>query len=337
MSVTYKKEELTEIMHFKLAQLGFDKMHADLLVNGLVDTSLRGIDTHGIKLFPVYVKELLQGRSSILPQFQWHQKRPATCLLDADHANGVIAASIAMDKAQSLAEKNGIGSVVVRNTNHIGAASVYTLRAAQKGLIGICMTNSDPLVSIDNSSKAFLGTNPIAVAAPGLGSDIFNLDMATSQVAYSKVRRCAQQGEPIQENWLSGDVVNGDFALLPLGGYKGAGLGMMVQILTALLAGGPHDIELTHLYDEPFNEPREITCTLICIDPAAFMDRDTFYRRMSELLAMARSHADDVILPGDKERASYLERTENGVPTSNEESAWLEDCKKELKTKYVEA
>ncbi|ODB35884.1 hypothetical protein BB427_16385 [Pseudoalteromonas sp. BMB] len=330
MSTTYKKEELAKIMHLKLAQLGVDKDQADLLVSGLVDTSLRGIDTHGIRLFSVYVQEFMHGRSRVSPEFKWEQRKRATSLLDAGHANGVIAASIAMEKAQSLAEQHGIGSVVVKNTNHIGAASVYTLRAAEKGLIGICMTNSDPLVSIDNSSKAFLGTNPIAIAAPGLGSDVFNLDMATSQVAYSKIRKCAQQGEPIQDNWLSGDVASGDFALLPLGGYKGAGLGMMVQILTALLAGGPHDIELTHLYDEPFNEPREITCTFICIDPASFMEPGIFYRRMSEFMTIARAHSDNVTLPGDKEAESYKFRSINGVPTSEEESAWLEGYKKEF-------
>jgi LDH2 family malate/lactate/ureidoglycolate dehydrogenase len=337
VTITYTKQALAEIMYFKLARLQLDENHSRWLVDGLLETSLRGIDTHGIQLFPVYLKEFLHGRCNVSPQFSWKQKRNATCLMDADNANGVVAASAAMQKAQSLAAENGIGIVVVQNTNHIGAASVYTLNVAEKGDIGICMTNSDPLVTIDYSSRAFLGTNPLAVAAPGLGKDMFNLDMATSQVAYSKIRKCAQQGEAIGNNWVAGDVAKDDFALLPLGGYKGIGLGMMVQIFTALLAGTPFDVELSHLYDEPFDKPRKIACTMICIDPAAFMEKGAFYQRISDFLALARQQSDNVILPGDKERASYTTRMKNGIPVSQDESIWITEYQNELATHQASA
>ena len=316
-----------------LAEHGVQGEHAGYVTDTLISTSLDGVDTHGVRLFAHYLRMLRTGACNPTPRFVLHGSLPAIGILDADHALGTVAGNHAIRLAISKARACGISAIAVRNSNHFGAAGYYARLAASENLIGLVLTNSDALVAPFNGMRALNGTNPIAMAAPGLGDDVFALDMATSQIAFSKVIEYLASGKPLEPRWaqdvagIDGSVSGKAETLLPLGGYKGQGLGMMVQILVVLLASAPFDFQAANLFAEHVSSPRRIGHLFICIDPAAFGPLDVFRKRLTELLNVFRESppvgAEPVIVPGDKERAARRDRLINGIPLSADEHQLL--------------
>ncbi len=303
----------------------------------------RGIDTHGVRLFPTYLAELDGGRARARPELAFLAsatgERRAARLLDAGHALGLVAGRAACAEAVRLARENGVGAVSVRCSNHFGAASVYTLEMARQGAVGLAFTNSDALVAPFHGLRPFFGTNPVSIAVRGEGDDLFCADFATSQVSYSKVKHHQSSGIPLEPGWaLTGageDAAGGGpsesaeiAALQPLGagsGHKGHCLGMAVEILCALLAGMPLDHELSHLYAEPFDEPRQVAHLFLALDVAAFQDPAVFCSGLSRLTALVRQQpaveGERVFVPGDPESATAAERRVHGIPLEDQEAA----------------
>lgn len=311
-----------------------------VIVDGLVEPTLRGIDTHGIRLTETYVNEIEGGRSNRFPNFSEISSKGAMSVIDADNALGLIAGKTAMDRAICLAKDFGISAVGVKNSNHFGAASYYTLQAAKNNMIGLCVSNADALVAPHNGLNKLLGTNPISFAAPADGDFSFCLDMATSQISYSKVKNYLKNDKIIEQHWAIDDqgrdssLTRKVNALLPLGGYKGQGLGMMVQVLAGVLMGMPFDHELTHLYEEPYSEPRRIGHFFIAINIGDFLDISAFKETMSKLFHVynsSESRGDTKIyIPGEKEKESESNRKMFGIPLSQEEYIYFEKWAKKL-------
>jgi ureidoglycolate dehydrogenase (NAD+) len=313
-------ETLARLMTEALSRRGLSAEHAAYVVDGLLETSLRGVDTHGVRLFPTYLAELDGGRSQANPELRWSGERAAR-VLDAGNALGLVAGRVAADEAVRIAREHGVGAVSVRDSNHFGAAAVYTLAMARQGVIGLAFTNSDALVAPRGGTRPVFGTNPISMAAQGIGDDLFCADFATSQVSYSKVKHHRAHGLPLEPGW----VVEGEETVLqPLGGHKGQCLGMMVEILCALLAGMPLDAELSHLYTPPFDEPRRVAHLFIALDVAAFRAPGAFREGLSRLLAEVRAEpavaGARVVTPGDLEAETAARRRRLGVPL--EEDDW---------------
>lgn len=328
-------ETLSRILRAALLRRGLSAEHAGWVADGLVETSLRGIDTHGVRLFPTYIKELDGGRSRARPELTWigdPAPRRAARLLDAGGALGLVAGRFACAEAVRLAREHGVGTVAVRNSNHFGAASVYTLAMARQGVLGMSFTNSDALVAPFHGVRPIFGTNPISLAVQGEGDDLFCADFATSQVSYSKVKHHRAHGLPLEDGWVvtAGQDVA---ALKPLGGHKGHCLGMMVEILCALLAGMPLDHELSHLYGEPYDEPRQVAHLFLAYDIAAFQNPAAFRASLSRLLRLVREQpaveGERVLVPGDLESEETARRRVEGIPLTDEEEAALEAIEKE--------
>jgi len=315
---------LAGLMGEALRRRGLSEEHAGYVADGLLEASLRGIDTHGVRLFPTYLAELDGGRSRAHPDFQWSGKGAAKTL-DAGGALGLVAGRTAADEAARLAHELGVGAVSVRNSNHFGAASVYTLEMARRGVLGLSFTNSDALVAPHGGVRPVFGTNPISMAARGAGNDLFCADFATSQVSYSKVKHHRAHGLPLEPGWV---VEGEETALKPLGGHKGQCLGMMVEILCALLAGMPLDHELSHLYAPPYDEPRRVAHFFLAFDVGAFRDPADFQVDLSRFLGLVRAEpaAPDarVVAPGDLEEETAAERQIQGIPLEEEEWAFFE-------------
>jgi LDH2 family malate/lactate/ureidoglycolate dehydrogenase len=316
---TVPAETLARLMTEALGRRGLSAEHAAYVVDGLLETSLRGVDTHGVRLFPTYLAELDGGRSQASPELRWSGERAAR-VLDAGNALGLVAGRVAADEAARLAREHGVGAVSVRDSNHFGAAAVYTLAMARQGVIGLAFTNSDALVAPHGGTRPVFGTNPISMAARGAGDDLFCADFATSQVSYSKVKHHRARGLPLEPGW----VVEGEETVLqPLGGHKGQCLGMMVEILCALLAGMPLDAELSHLYTPPFDEPRRVAHLFIALDVAAFRAPGAFREDLSRLLGEVRAEpavaGARVVTPGDIEAETATRRRRMGVPLEEED------------------
>jgi ureidoglycolate dehydrogenase (NAD+) len=321
---TATPESLAFLMEQALRRRGLSGEHTAYVVDGLLEASLRGIDTHGVRLFPTYLAELDGGRSQARPELRWSGERAAR-VLDAGHALGLVAGRVAADEAARIAREFGVGAVSVRNSNHFGAASVYTLAMARQDVIGLAFTNSDALVAPHGGTRPAFGTNPVSMAARGDGDDLFCADFATSQVSYSKVKHHRAHGLPLEPGW----VVEGEDAVLkPLGGHKGQCLGMMVEILCALLAGMPLDAELSHLYTPPFDEPRRVAHLFIALDVTAFRAPAAFRADLSRLLGEVRAEpaaeGERIVAPGDLE-AEVAAARRQGIPLEEEEWAFFQN------------
>lgn len=318
----YSPECLHEAIRALLESYELSAEHAAYVADTLVETSLCGVDTHGVRLLPTYVRELEGGRSNPRPRFRCSNDRSATAVFFADDALGVVAANAAMRDAIERAKVHGIAALAVRDSNHFGAAGYYARLAAKQDQIGLVFSNSDALVSPANGSAALNGSNPLAMAASGIGDDGFFLDMATSQVSYSRVMEGRSHGAESRDPHASTRA-----PLTPLGGYKGQGLGTMVQILCALLGEMPFDTDLSHLYVQPYDTPRKIAHFILAIDVSRFVDPTAFRARMSQLLnAFRRSPADEevpVMVPGDPEALARTERCREGIPLGDAEEACL--------------
>jgi ureidoglycolate dehydrogenase (NAD+) len=303
---------------------GLSPDHADWVAQALVQTSLRGVDTHGIALFPTYLRELDGGRAAAAPVMRWSGEGKAICVLDAGGALGVVAGCVAADAAVRLARQHGLGAVAVRNSNHFGAAGAHSLRMADQGVLGLCLSNSDALVAPFGGLAPVFGTNPLSVALRGHGDELLCVDMATSQSSYTRIKQRRQHGQAIEPGWAidrdgrdsseTGDVA----ALQPLGGYKGQCLSMVVELLCTLVTGSPWDHELSHLYEPPYDAPRHVGHLLIAIDVAQLDGGAGFADRLGGWLSAIRlqpgAGGGAVRVPGDLERAASVERGRDGIP-----------------------
>ncbi len=290
----------------------------------LAQTSLRGVDSHGIQLFPHYCRAVDAGRINQNPRFAFTETSATTAILDADDAFGHHAGIVAVDRAVALAKAAGIGAVPVKNSSHFGAAAYFGLHAAANGCIGLAFTNADALIKAHGSKQAFTGTNPICFTAPIDGEEPFCLDMATSLVSWNKVVNHRRTGDPLPENWACDaegrPVIDPDAArsLQPAGLYKGYGLSLVVDILCALLSGGPISKDLLPMYQQ-IEVRRKISHFFMALDISRFCLPADFGRRMRDLVQRARGlPALDanvpVMVPGDPEKETFKARSTRGIP-----------------------
>ncbi|HEX5058464.1 MAG TPA: Ldh family oxidoreductase [Kofleriaceae bacterium] len=294
------------------------------VVASVIQTSLRGVDSHGIQLFPHYARVAETGRINLAPKLAFEQTAPGTAILDADHAYGHHAGAVAMDHAIQCAKQVGIAVVAVRNSSHFGAAAYFALRAPAAGCIGLAFTNADALVKATGAKHSFTGTNPICFTAPIEGEQPFCFDAATSLVSWNKVVNARRTGGSLGEDWACDENglpvtdANAARSLQPAGLYKGYGLSIVVDILCALLAGGGISKDLLPMYKH-VEVRRAISHCFMAIDVARFAALGDFAHRMKDMVERARGlepldPAAPVMVPGDPEKRAFAERTARGIP-----------------------
>jgi ureidoglycolate dehydrogenase (NAD+) len=313
-----------QLMRETLQSRGVCAESAQHVAASLAQTSLRGVDSHGIHLFPHYCRAVDSGRITKNPRFMFDETSPTTAILDADDAFGHHAGIVASDRAVALAKSAGIGAIAVRNSSHFGAASYFGLHTAQQGCIGLAFTNADALIKAHGSRETFTGTNPICFTAPIEGEEPFCLDMATSLVAWGKVLNRRSSGESIPDSWAcdaDGQPVvdpNAARSLQPAGGYKGFGLSLVVDILCALLSGSQVSKDLLPMYQK-IEVRRKISHFFMAIDVSRFCSLVDFGRRMKDFVERTRSLPPldagvPVMVPGDPEKMTFKARVESGIP-----------------------
>jgi ureidoglycolate dehydrogenase (NAD+) len=329
MTTYIQADHLYRLCETAASERGVGDEHASWFARALTRTSLMGIDTHGVRLLPLYLRELDEGRSKPRPDIRTIRQSHGTALLDADCAPGVVAGTHAAGLASELAREYGVSVVGVANSNHFGAASVYGELIASRGLIGIVTTSAAARMAPFNGKRAMFGTNPICFAAPAREGDAYLFDMATSQISYSQVKHYRRNGLDLPRGWAldrdgqpAGDPARVE-SLAPLGGYKGQGLAMMVQILSCLITSMPLDHALTHLDVEPYDRGRQIGHCFIAIDPARFGSLERFTQSVSELMQVIRetpaAEGAEVLVAGDPQKTSIARRMRTGIPLNADE------------------
>jgi ureidoglycolate dehydrogenase (NAD+) len=313
-----------EVMREVLSARGVIADSVEHVASSLVQTSLRGVDSHGIHLFPHYCRAVDSGRINKAPRFRFEDSSPTTTVLDADDGFGHHAGAAAIDHAVARARTSGMAAVAVKASTHFGAAAYFGLRAAAKNCLGIAMTNADALIKAHGSKEAFTGTNPICFTAPIDGEEPFCLDMATSFVSWNKILNHRRTGEPLPPDWAydaDGQLVtdpNAARTLAPAGQFKGYGLSLMVDILCALLSGGKTSKDLLPMYQH-IEVRRKISHFFLVIDIEKFSDAKAFALRMRELVERARAlpatdPSEQVMVSGDPEKKTFALRSREGIP-----------------------
>lgn len=323
--ILIQADKLSNFIRTVLLKASVREDVAKYVTEGLVQTSLRGVDSHGVRLLPHYLKGVKGGRINPNPNYKFIRTFPSTGLLDADHTFGHAAGMEAAKKAIELANEAGTGNIAIYNSTHFGAAAYYTLEIAKHDMIGMSFTNTDALVKTYAGKRPFLGNNPISVAIPCKDEEPFCLDMATSVVTFNKIRQLREEGLPApagvgaNKEGIETTNPNDITMLLPVGGYKGYGLSMVVEILCGLFTGMPYGPHIPKMFEAPMSQKRFLGQFIIAMRIDCFQDKEIFKRRLSEMMKELRNEPRfDKNIPiqvaGDPEKRSYTERCKKGIP-----------------------
>jgi ureidoglycolate dehydrogenase (NAD+) len=322
----FNAQRVLPLMEEQLAFRGVDPDSVKHVVASLIQTSLRGVDSHGINLFPHYCRAVEAGRVNARPSVTSTRTGSSVSRVDADHAFGHYAGVVAMREAIELSRESGIGAVSVKNSTHFGAAAYFGLMAPEQDCLGFVFTNGDALVKAFGAKEAFFGTNPICFTAPLQNEAPFCLDMATSQVSWNKINNYRRENSKIPFHWAfdaEGMSVTDPHAarsLNPIGEYKGFGLGMMVDILCATLAGGLISKDVMAMFAPPIdNSKRCISHFLIAIDISRFCEATLFRQNLQGMVNRVRSlppmnYGENIMVAGDPEKKSFIKRSKDGIP-----------------------
>lgn len=318
-------EKLADFVKNVLLKTGVRDDVAEYVTDGLIQTSIRGVDSHGIRLLPHYLRAVKGGRINPNPDYKFKRTSPSTGLLDADHTFGHAAGMEAAREAVKLADEAGTGHVAIYNSSHFGAAAYYALEITKHDMIGISFTNTDALIKTYAGKRPFLGNNPICFAAPCDGEEPFCLDMATSVVTFNKIRQLKEEGL-LAPKGVGADSEGAETVepaditmLLPIGGYKGYGLSMMIEIICGLLTGMPYGPHIPKMFEAPISQRRFLGHFIIAIRIDCFQDKSDFKKRLSLMMKELRdeppSNVDmPVQVAGDPEKKIAEERKRNGIP-----------------------
>jgi len=320
---------LVERLHNLVGELfraaGLPNEDARLCAHTIVLQEMRGVSTHGLRRLAPNLEGLQSGRMSAAPQRRVLRDGGAMAVLDGDHGVGMIGCMAAMDVAIEKAKQFGIGFCVVINNNHFQSAAPYCLRAVEAEMIGIAMSNTQASMGYPGASTRVIGNGPFGFAAPAQEFPIvFDSSLSTSGGLLEKLIR---EGKPIagalagldEQGQVTTDpkkVLHGGVPL-PIGGHKGAGLALMIEMLTGVLGGGAFLAQIVPPEKRSAKENAE-SQTCIALNIAHFMESAQFRMRTSAFIAdlknnpLAPGH-NEILVPGERGHKASQEALRKGV------------------------
>ncbi|MHB0877140.1 MAG: Ldh family oxidoreductase [Anaerolineae bacterium] len=327
-------QQLVDVIDVALASAGVPAAVREVEAEITAEADLLGVPSHGVALLPPLLAAIGAGSVKAAPQPSVVRERGATCVVDTDSGPGRYGALWSMERAIERASRHGVGVCLATNMAHWGRGHAYAYRAALAGMVGICATNAMTNMLAYGSSKPLLGNNPLAIGIPrAAAEDPIVLDMAMSQAAIGKIATYAREGREVPAGWgldesgrptTDPTAVLASHLVLPMGEHKGAGLSLMIELLTGALAGGLLSYEIAL---GPGGLDTGTSKAFLVLDVSALGERDRFVARTNDLLAYLRQH-DDAETPfqypgerGWRTRERYLAE---GIPIHPQIVAQLE-------------
>lgn len=322
-AAVYDRDTLIEAAAAVFVGAGLSPPAARTVAESLVAADARGIPSHGLMLVPMYVDRLRAGSVSTRESANVVVDFGAVAVLDAQHALGQLTADQAMALCIEKAHQFGIGAVAVRHAFHFGGAFRYVEQAAAAGCIGVAMANTRPLMPATGGATPVVGNNPVAIGVPRPEHPPLILDMALSEAALGKIRLAAAEQRAIPPTWATdadGTPTTDPAAaiagmLLPIGGPKGYGLALMVDVLTGVLSGGGFGSHVQGMYADT-SRPNDCSHFFLALDAAAFDQQhgQQVGARVAELIAQIRASRPtpgvaQIYLPGEREQLKAAEPT----------------------------
>lgn len=324
--ITYvTPESLIEYGINLFKSIGVPEDEARHTMDSLVLADLRGIYSHGVSRIPIYMKRLNLGHIRKEANLIIEKESPSTMVVDADNSMGYTVGVKVMEKLIEKAKATGIAWASVKHSTHFGMTAFMTQQAVKEGMIGIAFSNSPASMAPWGGKSPFFGTNPLCVSVPAGVMESVTLDMATAVAARGKIIAAKGRGETtIPPGWALD--VNGkptvntqealDGTVMPLGGVKGYGLALMIDILSSGLSGGDFGPHVKNLYYT--DELQGFSHTYCVIDISKFTEIDAFKNHVDQMVREIKAvpkadGVDEIFIPGEIELQNIAKNKKQGI------------------------
>lgn len=325
MSINFSIQHLKDFMTKAFTATGVSSDDAEIVADNLIEAELKGIESHGLSRFPVYLKRLRSGLVNPKPSLKITQVLPGILSVDGDNGLGSVVAVRALEKGMEIAEKIGICAIGIKKSNHFGISTYYCEKAADQGFVSIIFTNSPPATPPWGGREPYFGTNPMAFGMPRSQKPHIIVDLATSVVARGKIIKAAERKEIIPEGWAldkegypttdAKAALEG--VLLPIAGPKGYALSLAVEHLAGVFTGAGYGREVAWQYGSS-EEPANVGHFLILVKGDAFLSETEYYERVEKFITEIKENAlapgfSEVKLPGEREWEKEQARVQEGI------------------------
>ena len=330
------EKDLTDLAARVLVRSGMDRGDAAGAARILVMGDLFGLSTHGVSRLESYAERLRAGGIKARPAIRVEHVAQAVAKVHGDNGVGPLVGVRALDAAMERARACGVGVALARASNHFGAVGPYCYLAAQQGFASIIGSNSSTSMVPTGGREARVGNSPVGFAVPTPGGDPIMLDMAISVVARAKIRDALKRGEAIPSNWAtdrdgrptSDPKAALDGFLSPIGGYKGYGLALIVDLFAGLLSDAAYLTHVTTWIDTP-DKPQDLGHFFILINTQALGSSEWLAARMKDFAAILHSTpaadpSNPVLVPGELEMGRFAKNRRDGVKIDDALLAKLE-------------
>ena len=311
----------------KLAEsTGVPHEDATVFADALVWADLRGTSTHGVSRVNIYLRRIEKGLINPAAELRIQSKRPGVLVADAGVGLGQVQAVRVLEKLYPLAAEFGVSAATIKNSQHFGASGHYCELAAERDMILLVTTNSEPAMPAHGSTEAFFGTNPVAASFPtGKGYSI-KIDLATSVTARGNILAAAKEGREIPSDWAidqegypttdAESALQG--AVLTMAGHKGYALAMLVEILSGVLSGSAVGSGIGSMYKD-MNREQNVGHFFCLFDISSFMEISVFKERIDNMVDLIKGGkkqpgTDEIFVPGERTRKKVLENRDKGIP-----------------------
>jgi LDH2 family malate/lactate/ureidoglycolate dehydrogenase len=324
------RQRLVDFAAALLQAAGVSPTDSSDVARALVDADARGVGSHGVARLPVYLDRIAAGGTSATATAQVERAHGAVAVVDGNNALGLVVGRFGMRTALRLARQHGVGAVTCRRSGHFGAAAEFARMGPGQDCVAIAMTNVNVSMAPWGGITPLLGNNPVAIAAPTGGAP-FVLDMALSTAARGKIRLAAARGEQIPPGWAltaDGSPTLDPVAALaglitPLGGPKGSGLAIAVDILCALLSGAATSPDVRP--QSALAQAQDVGHFFLAVHVPAFLDLAAFRARIDAMLDRIRASeraagVSEILAPGDLERRAEERADREGIRL--QQSTW---------------
>ncbi len=342
--------------------VGVPEEDAEIVVDVLLESDRRGIESHGCNRFkPFYIDRIRAGIQNPVTNFEIIKETPTTAVVDGHDGMGQVIGNKAMSMAIDKARRYGMGMVAVRNSCHYGIAGYYTTMATRAGCIGMTGTNARPTVAPTFGVEGMFGTNPLTIGIPTDEEFDFNIDCASSITQNGKLEYYERIGEDVHPgtvidadgNSVEGDagvalkkILNGTAALTTLGGigeelggYKGFGYAMVVELLSSVLQDGNYGKNINGKDEDGKLRPYHLGHFFIAIDTDHFLGEELCRKKSGDIIRSVRASEkqpghDRIYTAGEKEWLVWQERKDSSVPINESVQAEFSKVRDDLKLSY---
>ena len=323
MKIVKTSEKIKSDIKNLLIRYGAGPDHAETVADSLVFADMRGTKSHGLNMLEAYLQRIEAGGMDPRAVPEIHKETIATAAVDGQNGFGQVAAQRAAEIAVKKAMENHISGISIRNLNHCGTLAYYTRQIAEEKLIGFMFANVNPNVAPFGGMEAALGTNPLSIALPCPRGPII-LDMATSTVAKAKIYHARQLGQSIDPSWAidtdGNPTTDPDAAikgvLTAMGGPKGYGLAVAVEVLAGVMTGAGITKEVPSVH-QGVGRGMNAGAFIMAVNPAAFIDTDEYLARVDafydEIKNSRPQPGKTIFLPGEIEEENYKTALRDGI------------------------